>query len=46
MVSSVLLVVTLGIAYGIYENKPSAGEIVYASDDWAEFANDDLFLER
>ena len=46
MVSSVLLVVTLGIACGIYENKPSAGEIVYASDDWAEFANDDLFLER
>ena len=46
MVSSLLLVVTLGIACGIYENKPSAGEIVYASDDWAEFANDDLFLER
>ena len=45
MVSSVLLVVTLGIAWGRYENRPSAGEIVYASDDWTEFANDDLFLE-
>ncbi len=45
MVSSVLLVLTLGIAWGQYENQISAGEIVYASDDWTEFADDDLFLE-
>ncbi len=45
MVSSVLLVLTLGIAWGQYENQSATAEIVYASDDWAEFANDDLFLE-
>lgn len=45
MVSSVLLVLTLGIAWGQYENHSATAEIVYASDDWAEFANDDLFLE-
>lgn len=45
MVSSVLLVLTLGIAWGQYENHSATAEIVYASDDWAEFADDDLFLE-
>lgn len=45
MVSSVLLALTLGIAWGQYENRSATAEIVYASDDWAEFANDDLFLE-
>lgn len=45
MVSSVLLVLTLGIAWGQYENHSATAEIVYASDDWAEFANDDIFLE-
>ena len=45
MVSSVLLVLTLGIAWGQYENHSATSEIVYASDDWAEFADDDLFLE-
>lgn len=45
MVSSVLLVLTLSIAWGQYENHSATAEIVYASDDWAEFADDDLFLE-
>lgn len=45
MVSSVLLVLTIGIAWEQYENRSATAEIVYASDDWAEFANDDLFLE-
>lgn len=45
MVSSVLLVLTLGIAWGQYENHSATAEIVYASDDWAEFADDDIFLE-
>ncbi len=44
MVSSVLLLVGLGAALQHFAT-PAATEMVYASDDWTDFAADDLFLE-
>ncbi len=44
MVSSVLLLVGLGATLH-HISAPTVTEIVYASDDWADFAADDLFLE-
>ncbi len=44
MVSSVLLLVGLGATLQHFAT-PAATEMVYASDDWTDFAADDLFLE-
>ncbi len=45
MVSSVILVIGLGITLQHFATLPAAGEVVYASDEWEDFAADDLFLE-
>jgi len=44
MVSSVLLLIGLGVTLQ-HIATPAATEMVYASDDWTDFAADDLFLE-
>ncbi len=45
MVSSLLLLIGLGITWQQHTATAGVPEIVYASDDWADFADDDLFLE-